>query len=54
MPTSECLCRNCEKSVEVALTITERARAEVPCANCQSEKGPRELTVSTVKTSRKG
>ena len=54
MPTYECLCRDRDKSVEVTLTITEQARAEVQCANCQSEKGTRELTVFTVKTSRKG
>ncbi len=54
MPTYEFLCRNCEKSFEVTLTMTERASAKVQCPNCQSEKVTPQLTVFTAKTSRKG
>lgn len=54
MPTYEFLCRNCEESFGVTLTITERASATIQCPNCQSEKGTPELTVFIVKSRPRG
>lgn len=53
MPRYEFICEGCEKRFEVTLTLTERAKANVKCPSCGSEKATPQLTVFTPKTSRK-
>ncbi|MGH7323577.1 MAG: FmdB family zinc ribbon protein [Candidatus Rokuibacteriota bacterium] len=53
MPRYEFICERCEKGFEVTLTLTERAKANVKCPSCGSEKVTPQLTVFTPKTSRK-
>lgn len=53
MPRYEFICESCEKGFEVTLTLPERAKANVKCPSCGSEKVTPQLTVFTPKTSRK-
>jgi putative FmdB family regulatory protein len=53
MPTYEYLCETCKKDFEVALTITERAKASVRCPGCGSDKVSPRMSVFSAKTSRK-
>ncbi len=53
MPRYEFVRESCEKGFEVALTLTERAKADVKCPSCGSGKVIPQLTAFTAKTSRK-
>ena len=54
MPTYEYRCEDCKKDFAVALSISERARANVKCFGCGSKKVNPQMAIFSAKTSRKG
>jgi putative FmdB family regulatory protein len=53
MPTYEFMCESCRKSFEVALTVADRAAANVQCPTCGSGEVTPRMAIFTAKTSRK-
>jgi len=53
MPKYEFMCERCKKSFEVALTVAERAAANVQCPTCGSGEVTPQMAIFTAKTSRK-
>src|SRR6266545_3415543 len=53
MPTYEFMCESCKKSFEVALTVAERAAANVQCPTCGRGEVTPQMAIFTAKTSRK-
>jgi putative FmdB family regulatory protein len=54
MPTYEYRCEACKKDFDVALSISERAKASVKCPGCGSTKVNPQMAIFSAKTSRKG
>ena len=53
MPKYEFMCESCKKSFEVALTVADRAAANVQCPTCGRGEVTPQMAIFTAKTSRK-
>jgi putative FmdB family regulatory protein len=53
MRTYAFMCERCKKSVEVVLTVAERAAAKVACPTCGGGEVTPQMAVFTARTSRK-
>ncbi len=53
MPRYEFLCKKCEKSFEVTMTITKREKAKIRCPTCNGTKIVPQLGTFMTQTSKK-
>jgi putative FmdB family regulatory protein len=53
MPTYEYLCKACNKTFTLALTVTKHDRAHVVCPKCKSKKTEQQFAAFFAVTSKK-
>ena len=53
MPTYEYKCQNCNKKFTLIQSISDHGKTKVKCPKCKSTKVKQNISLFTVKTSRK-